>query len=165
MNQTDRKCLSPVSKPENFWKTIKLYLDIPHTVNKRLAGTVPISYFKTTNDISLHNFIELREYLRNEGDYNGDSVINFLKQKHIDVVKCPGAVLEHLTDTLDVTLQRNKILILRKVLPKNKTLYENANELVLIGMQFNPSITRKFSTFSFSRFHITIHNVHNSGCR
>lgn len=136
MNHTDRKCLSPVTKPGNFWKTIKLYLDKPHIVNKRLAGTVPWSYFKSTNEIPLNTFIELRKYLRNERDYNGDSVISFLKQNHIVAAKCPGAFLENLTsepDKRDVIFHGHNILILRKMLPKNKSLYENVNELVLIG--------------------------------
>lgn len=138
MNLTDRKCLSPVTKPENFWNTIKLYLDIPHTVNKRLAGTVPWAYFKTTAEVSLVNFIELRKCLRNEKEYSGDSLINILKQNHIDVVKCPGAFLEHLTSSpekRDTALHGNKILILRRLLPKNKNLYDTVNEMVLIGMQ------------------------------
>lgn len=136
MNQTDRKCLCPVAKPQNFWQTIKLYLDKPHIVNKRLAGSVPWSYFKSANDISSDNFIELRKYLRNEREYNGDSVISFLKQNHIDAVKCPGAFLENLTtipETRDVVLRGNKIIILRRMLPKNKNLYDTVNELVLIG--------------------------------
>lgn len=115
---------------------MKLYVDKPHIVNKRLAGTVPWSYFKSTNEISLDIFIELRKYLRNEREYNGDSVISFLKQNHIDAVKCPGAFLENLTspsDERDAVLHGQKILILRKMLPKNKNLYENVNELVLIG--------------------------------
>lgn len=136
MNQTDRKCLHPVAKPQNFWQTIKLYLDKPNTVNKRLAGSVPWSYFKSVDEISLDNFIELRKYLRNERECNGDSVIKFLKQNHIDAVKCPGAFLENLTsipERRDSILRGSKILILRRMLPKNKSLYDTVNELVLIG--------------------------------
>lgn len=136
MNQTDRKCLHPVAKPQNFWQTIKLYLDKPHTVNKRLAGSVPRSYFKSANEISLDNFVELRKYLRNEREYNGDSVITFLKKNHIDAVKCPAAFLENLTsipEKRDSILRGSKIIILRRMLPKNKNIYDTVNELVLIG--------------------------------
>lgn len=130
--------MSPVTKPQNFWKTIKLYLDKPHIVNKRLAGSIPWSYVKSTNDISLDNFIELRKYLRNEGEYNGDSVINFLNENHIDSIKCPAAFLDNLSsipDKRDALLYGSKVLILRKMLPKNKNLYDTVNELVLIGVQ------------------------------
>lgn len=136
MNQTDRKCVSPVTKPENFWTTLKLYLDKPHIVNKRLAGSVPWSYFKTANEISLDNFIELRTHLGNESEYSGDSVMNFLKRNLIDAVKCPAAFLENLrspTEKRDSVLHGNTILILRRMLPKNKNLYGTVNELVLIG--------------------------------
>ncbi|KAG4076749.1 hypothetical protein HA402_002036 [Bradysia odoriphaga] len=135
MNQTERKCLSTVTNPQNFWKTIKLYLDIPHTVNKRLAGTVPWSYCKTFQDISTENFAELRNYLRNEREYNGDSVLDFLKQNHIDAVRCPGAFLDNMASTAsksDTALQDDKVLMLRRLLPKNKNLYGTVNELVLI---------------------------------
>lgn len=136
MNENDHKYLSPLAKPQNFWKTIKLYLDKPHTINKRLAGSVPWSYFKSTNKISLNHFIELRKHLRNDSEYNGDSVINFLKQKDVEVVKCPGGFLEDLIndpEENEVFLHGHKIIILRRLLPKNKNLYGTANELVLIG--------------------------------
>lgn len=136
MNQTDRISVSLITKPENFWKTLKLYLDKPHTVNKRLAGSVPLSYFISTNEITLNNFIELKKHLKLEREYNGDAVINFLKEKNIDAVKCPSAFLDNLTnipERRDDALYGNKIIILRRLLPKNKNLYGTANELVLIG--------------------------------
>lgn len=123
-----------MTNPQNFWSTVKLYLDIPHTVNKRLAGTVPWSYCETSHEISSQNFIDLRNYLRNEGEYNGDSVLEFLKQNRIDAVKCPSVFLDNMTNTSDTARQNNKVLILRRLLPKNKNLYNTVNELVLIGM-------------------------------
>ncbi|KAJ6633080.1 putative tRNA (uracil-O(2)-)-methyltransferase [Pseudolycoriella hygida] len=135
MNRIDRICYSPVKKPQNFWRVAKLYLEKPHTVNKRLAGTVPLSFFKSTNEISLETFMELRNYLRNETEYNGDRVIEFFKGNQIDAFKCPAVLLDDLvsaSDNEDVVLNHNRIIIVRKMLPKNKNLYENVSELVLI---------------------------------
>lgn len=171
MNQTDRISVSPITKPENFWKTLKLYLDKPHTVNKRLAGSVPLSYFKSTNEISLKNFIELKKHLKNEREYNGDSVINFLKENNIDAVKCPGAFLENLTsvpERRDDVLDGNKIIILRRLLPKNKNLYGIANELVLIGKfhkaKFSPNFTETIKVLFSVRFYNQMYKFYNGGC-
>lgn len=137
MKCSDGVCVSPITNPDNFWKTIKLYLDKPHAVNKRLAGSVPLSHFKVTSEVSINDFIELRKHLRSEREYNGDSVIKFLKRKNIDALKCPSGFLDDLINIPkreDGVLSHGvRVIILSKLLPKNKTLYTTASELVLIG--------------------------------
>lgn len=136
MNQTHGKCVSSITKPEKFWEIIKLYLDKPQTVNKRLAGSVPLSYFKLNDEMSINRLMDLRTNLKNESEINGDFVINCLKQYDIDAVKCPAAFLEDIVNNPNrngSTLIGNSVIILRRLLPKNKKLYSASNELVLLS--------------------------------
>lgn len=127
-------CKQNVPDVGNFWKSIRLYVQKPHVVNRRLAGSeivIALSYSQLDVVRSLHDHL-----LRFGGKVGHDGILGTLKGLNIDDDAFKIIDVDHLFDDWETYYgTANNILIINKLLPKNTKVHASGCELVTFGKQ------------------------------
>lgn len=117
----------------NYWKGVLLSVVKPHVINRRLAGAEQVAVFRSGHANIDAKLIGQRVF--GSQDHVADSDINaeFLK-KIIDEFGGQFDELDsqHLA-TCDFYNDRQTVIILNKLLPKNMSLQKCTFEVVLLG--------------------------------
>lgn len=123
-------CKQNVADFKKFWKAISLYVQMPHLVNRKLAGSeivIALSYSQKEVVGLLHDYL-----LKTDEDVGHEDIVNTLKKLKLENT-FQLIDVNHLFNIVEAHTKPNNILLINKLLPKNTMIHAIGLELITFG--------------------------------
>lgn len=130
-----------VENRNNFWKAILLSVVKPHLINRRLAGAEQIYACQSNAPESNANGELIRKFASYIQDHSEDEINKEFVMKILIEIGCQNKFIDKDNQEIskcDLNKEKQILIILNKLLPKNLTSHKCTYEINIIGNYYFP---------------------------